>query len=136
MAEFRLGFVHRQLQSMHHGTHDAHGLLGRATAADHEIIGIIDDVSAKTLLVTQRLPAQDEPTHVEVGEQGRDRCPLRAAPVLVLVSGRSLVMSAFVDLFHRRFQPPLDQLEYVPIAAASGDRFQEFAVRDRVEVTR
>ena len=70
-TELRLGFIHRQLQLGHHVPHHAHGLIGRATTADHEVVGVVDDFGAKTLLVSQRFPAQKKPAHVEVGKQRR-----------------------------------------------------------------
>ncbi len=118
-AELRFGFVHRQLQPTHHVPHHAHGLVGRAATADHVIVGIVDDSGAKTPLVSQRLPAQDEPPHREVRKQWRDRSPLRATPTLVFVPGRSMPTPAIVDLFHRCLEPHLDQAENVPINDAT-----------------
>jgi hypothetical protein len=39
--------------------------------------------------------------------------------MLILVPGRSMVMPTIVDLFHRCFQPHLDQAQHVPIADAT-----------------
>src|SRR5262245_14701146 len=46
-----------------------------------------------------------------------------------------MTMAPFVDLFHRCLQPHLDQLQDEAIADPSGQRFQEFGMRNRVEVT-
>src|SRR5262249_4863287 len=47
----RLTFIHRQLQPRHHAPHRAQGLFGLGTTANHEIIGIVNDVRLQTLLV-------------------------------------------------------------------------------------
>src|SRR5215471_10755113 len=48
-----LGLVHRQLESGHHVPHGDEGLLRSAPAADHEIIGVVDDTCFQALLVSQ-----------------------------------------------------------------------------------
>lgn len=65
----RLRLVHRQLELLHHAPQGGQGLLPRATATDHEIIGVGDQLGVETSLVSQNLPAEDEPSHVEIGEQ-------------------------------------------------------------------
>src|SRR5216684_3821319 len=40
-----------------------------ASAQDHEVIGIGDKASAKTLLKTELLPPQHKPAHVDVRQQ-------------------------------------------------------------------
>ena len=112
----RLLLVDRQPQLLHHAPHRRHRLLRRAATADHEIIGVVDDLGSKPRLVSQRLPSQNEPTHVEVAQQRRDRCSLRRAPSLVLVPGCSMFPTPLVRLFHRSLQPHLDQMQHVPIA--------------------
>src|SRR5262245_54098444 len=56
----------------------------RTDIAWRTVIRIVDDVSVEPLFVPQELPAHDEPTHIDVSEQRRQRRPLRAPPVLVL----------------------------------------------------
>src|ERR1019366_3807836 len=63
------------------------------------------------------------------------RCPLRCATSLVFVAGRSMVPPPFVDLFHRRFQPHLDQMQQVPVAHSTGHRFHQLGVGNAVEVS-
>ena len=65
----RLLVVHRQLQPPHHVTHRGLGGKRRAPTADHEVVGVVDDMSVQLLLVSQRLPAQDEATHIDIGQQ-------------------------------------------------------------------
>jgi hypothetical protein len=48
-------------------------------------------VSVQSLLVPQSLPTQNEPTHINIRQQRRERGPLRAAPALVLVAGRPMM---------------------------------------------
>src|SRR3954467_6783703 len=67
---------------------------------------------------------------------GREGGPLRGSPPFVLGTGRSVVASALVDLFHRRSQPRRDQRQEVPIAHATGDRLHQLGVRDAVERNR
>src|SRR5262245_1124564 len=64
----RLLLVHRQFELLHHGSHDGHRFLSPAATAHHEVLSKIDDVRAKTSLVAQNLPPQDEPSPIEVGE--------------------------------------------------------------------
>ena len=128
-AQARLGLVHRQPQLRHHQSHHPHRFVGGAAATDHEIIGIVDDVSVKAFLVPQCLPTQNEPTHINIRQQWREWRPLRAAPSLVLVAGRPMMPPPIVDCFHRRFEPHLDQLQEMPIADAPRDRFHQFGVR-------
>ncbi len=66
LPNMRLGFVHRQLQRAHHVPHDGHGLIGRAPAADHKVVRVVDDPGAEPGRVAQRLPTQHEPLHVQV----------------------------------------------------------------------
>ena len=82
----------------------------------------------------QGLPAHDEPTHIDVGQQRGKGRALWAAPSLVLVPRRPARPTPFVGLFHRCHQPHLDQPQEVPIADAARQRFDEFGVRDAVEV--
>jgi hypothetical protein len=37
-----------------------------APAADHKVVGVVDDPSTKSPLVVQRLPPQHEPPHVQI----------------------------------------------------------------------
>ncbi|HVA45685.1 MAG TPA: hypothetical protein VNH11_04795 [Pirellulales bacterium] len=46
LANARLRLVDRQLQPCHHAPHHGHRLVGGAAAADHEVIGIVYDLSA------------------------------------------------------------------------------------------
>src|ERR1700738_3388871 len=64
LADPRLAIVHRQPGPLHHVPHSGEGLFSPATAADHKIIGGVDDARFQTLLVSQLLPAEHEPAHV------------------------------------------------------------------------
>src|SRR5260370_9057683 len=101
-------FVHRQTHPRHHAPHRGQPLFGVALTADHEGIGIVDDLSAETGLVSQRLPAQDEPTHIEVTQQRRERSPLRRPFTLVPFAWRSPFPSPFANLSHLPPPPPPD----------------------------
>ena len=79
-AEARLGLVHRQPQLRHHRSHHPHRLVGGAPATDHEVIGVVDDVSVKAFLVPQRLPTQNEPTHIDIRQQRREWGALAGCP--------------------------------------------------------
>src|SRR5215831_1556112 len=91
-------------------------------------------MSIQTTLVSKLLPAQNEPTHIDVGEQRRDRRSLRSAFALVLVAGRSMFASPLIDFLNRHLEPLLEHVEQMPIADATSQRLHQFAVRDAVEV--
>jgi RHS repeat-associated protein len=130
----RFRLVDRQFQLLHHVPHDRHRLCGGAAAADHEVIGIVDDVCVETLFVSQPLPAQNKPAHIQVGQQRGQGRALRRPSALILVARRSHLASPLVALLHRRLQPLFDQPQKVPIAEAASDRFHEFGVRNGVEI--
>jgi len=65
----RLLFVDRQLQPMHDAPHGLHRRSGVSATADHKVVGVIHDLSLKTLFVPQYLPRQDKSPHVEVAQQ-------------------------------------------------------------------
>lgn len=44
-----------------------------ATTTDHEVVCIVHDLRFETPLVPERFPTQNEPSHVEVRQQWRDR---------------------------------------------------------------
>src|SRR5207249_3267896 len=67
-----LRLVHRQLQLRHHVPHRGEGFSGLAPTTDHEVIGVVHDVRSETPLVSQLLPAEHEPAHVQIAEQGTD----------------------------------------------------------------
>jgi superfamily II DNA/RNA helicase len=76
-ADPRLRFIHRQLQLRHDVSHPSQRFFRSATAADHQVIGVVNDVGSKTLLVSEFLPSQHESPHVQVAEQRADRRELR-----------------------------------------------------------
>ena len=43
--------------------------VGRSATADHEVVGVVDDVCSQTLFVPEHFPPQHEPSHVEVAQQ-------------------------------------------------------------------
>src|SRR5260221_11766740 len=79
-ADPRLRFIHRQLQLRHDVPHDGQRFFRSATAADHQVIGVVNDVCSKTLFVPELLPSQHETTHVQVAYQRADRSSLRTSP--------------------------------------------------------
>src|SRR5215472_1905583 len=120
----RLRFVHRQLQLRHHVPHRGQSLFGSATTADHEIIGIVDDVRLESLLVPQLHPAEHEPAHVQVAEQGADRRSLRSTPTLIPIARTTTLIAAFVGFFYGSVQPHLDQMQHGSIDDPSSYRLE------------
>ena len=49
-ADTRLILVHRQLQFLGHLLHRLHGEIGRTLAADHQVVGVVDDGGFQPLL--------------------------------------------------------------------------------------
>src|SRR5215469_11174796 len=76
----RLCFVHRQLQPCHDVTHPGQRFFRVTEAADHHIVGVVNDVRFKTLLVPEFLPSQHETTHVQIAEHRADRGSLGKFP--------------------------------------------------------
>src|SRR6185312_3609514 len=105
LADVRLSLVDRQYQPRHHVRHHRQRLGSAASTTDHEVVGIVNDVSVQTPLVSQRLPPQHEPAHVQITERWADRRVLRRTLALVLVAGSSLLPSPIIGFLHRRFQP-------------------------------
>src|SRR5713101_7340990 len=58
----RLTFVHRQLQPRHHAPHRRQCLIGSGPTADHQVIGIINDVrfSGASRALTSSIPARTD----------------------------------------------------------------------------
>src|SRR6266480_3434646 len=70
LADLCLVLVHRQLQLTHDFAQAMQRRFGVAPPAqDHEVIGIGDKASAKTLLKAELLPPQHEPAHVKIRQQ-------------------------------------------------------------------
>src|SRR5512142_2605899 len=59
------------------------GAFTRSGPAPFHGARIINDVRFQTLLVPQLLPAEHEPTHVQITQQRADRRPLRRAPTII-----------------------------------------------------
>src|ERR1700676_2182288 len=51
-ADTSLVFVHRQLQFLGHLSQRLHGEIGRTLAADHQVVGVVDDGGFQPLLRT------------------------------------------------------------------------------------
>ena len=68
LTDSRLLFVHRQLQRRHHVPHRGEGFASPIPTTDHEVIGIINDVRSQTLFVSQFLPTEHEPAHVQIAQ--------------------------------------------------------------------
>ena len=67
---------------------------------------------------------------------GRERSTLRRSRPLVLVPGRPMAVPVRVCLFHRCFQPHLDQPRHAAVADPTGHRFHQLRMGNTVEVTR
>ncbi len=65
-----------------------------------------------------------------------DRSTLRCSHPLVLVPGRPMAVPLRVGLFHRCFQPHLDQPQHAAVADPTGHRLHQLCMRDAVEISR
>jgi len=70
-----------------------------------------------------------------LASNGLSTPPLRRAALVAFTAAQapSPIAIPFID---RRFQPQLDKPEHVPVYDASGHRFEEVRMRDRVEIFR
>src|SRR4029077_5842592 len=84
-------------------------------SADHEVIGIVNDVRFPTLFVSQLLPSEHEPAHVQIAQQRADRRALWTPSTFIPIARASMLISTLVRLFDRSFQPHLDQMKHRPI---------------------
>src|ERR1700719_1188758 len=121
-ADPRLRFIHRQLQLRHDVSHPGQRFFRSASAADHQIIGVVNDVCSKTLLVPELLPSQHESTHVQVAEQRADRSPLRSSLSFIPIARTPMLIPFLVGLFNRSFQPHLDQMQHRSVDDPSSRR--------------
>ena len=106
-----------------------------SAAEDDEVVGVIDDVGAESLAASAATPMLQETVHVDHGEHWADDPALRRAAHVALAAAHA-PSSVAVPFLDRRFQPQLDQLQHVPVDDASGHRFEEVRMRDRVEISR
>src|SRR5579864_4446060 len=100
----------RQFQLLHDVLHNGKRFFRSATAADHQVISVVDDVCSKTLLVPELLPSQHETTHVQVAEQRADWSPLRSSPPFLPIARTPMLIPFLAGLFNRHSQPHLDQM--------------------------
>ena len=126
----RLGLVDRQLQPRHHRPHRGHRLVGGATTADHEVVRVVDDLSVQPAFVSQGLPTDGRSDAYRCSPATGTAETLAGCPGPRPCCGSSGGSAPLVDLLDRRLQPHLDQPQEVPIADATGERLEEFGVRD------
>src|SRR5262249_59477136 len=99
------------------------------------IISKIDDVGIELRRIPELLPPKNEPPHVQITEQRRDRRPLRDALPGVPGFGRSMLMSSIVLFFDRHHKPLFNEMQHMPITDTSGHRRQQLRMRDAVKVS-
>src|SRR4051795_13529155 len=128
-----LRLVHRQPEPRHQLPHRRERRLPVAgSAADHEVVGVIDDVGIEPSAVAVPLPREEEPAEVEVAEQGRASRALRRPPVSVPRLGGA-PGAARGTLDHRHLQPALDHGQHRAVRDPSRHAAQQRTVRDAPE---
>jgi hypothetical protein len=105
-------------------------LIGTATAADHQVIGIVNDERLQTLFVSELLPSQHESAHIQIAEQGTDRRSLWSSPASIPIARTP----PLVVFFNWNFQPHLEQMQHRPIDDPSSHRLHQFGVWNVIEV--
>src|SRR5215471_14244375 len=129
-----LGVLGTPNQFRHHRLRPCQRLSRTSAAKDDEIVGIGDDVCTEHFTTPGEPPMLQETVHIDVGKQWtRDAALRRAARVAFATSHApfSIIAVPFLD---RRLQPQLDQPQYGAIHDATGHRFEEVVVRNRIEV--
>ena len=106
-------------------------LLRMSAAKDDEIVGVRDDVCA----ASRKAPMLQETVYVNNGEQRAHHATLRRAALAVRAAAHAPRPVA-IPLFDRCLQPQLDQPQHMPVNDASGHRFEEVRMRNRVEIFR
>src|SRR5450631_3146611 len=130
----RLVLVHRQLQLRHHHPHRGQSLIGADPTADDKVIGIVHDVRFPTLLVPEFLPAQHEPSHVQIAEQRTDRGSLRSPSTFIPIARAPMRVSMLVRFLDRSFQPHLDQMQHRSIDDPASHRPHKLGVWNTIKV--
>src|SRR5262245_18301068 len=100
---------------------------------DDEVIGIHDDACTERITASGEPPVLCEPVHVDVCAQWARNTALRGAPRVALASTHA-PFPAPILLLDRRFEPQLDQPQHLAVHNASSHRFDELAMRNRIEV--
>src|SRR5262250_1448569 len=85
-------------------------------------IRVVDYVCSETLLVSELLPSQHEPTHVQITEQRADRSALGRPLSFIPIARASMLIPSLVSFFDRSFEPHLDQMEHGSVDDPSCDR--------------
>jgi hypothetical protein len=139
---FRPGSLHRgfrlvecQPEPRHHRIRPRQSLGRVAEAEDHEVVGVRNDVRTERSAASGEPPMLQEAVHVYVGKQRAHDTALRRA-VSAAPTAAHAPFAVAIPFLDRRFQPQLDQPQHVPVDDASGHRFEEVRVRNRVEVFR
>ena len=104
--------VQSQAQPGHHRLRPLSCLLCFSAAEDHEGVRIIDDVRPILLALPLSAPVLQKPVHIQVGQQRTGHPTLGCALAL---TARHFPVSFLIPLFHRRFQPYLQQMQHPAI---------------------
>jgi len=135
-AQVGLFFVHRQFQRLHYPAHRSHCFVSLTLAADNKIIRIIDDMCRQAAGISQSLPTQQEPPHVQIRQQRGDGRALWRAPSGILVDRCPFPATMAIIFFHRGIQPLSDEVQHIPVNYPTGDAFHQLRVWDAVEIAR
>ena len=130
-----LPVIDRQPQPFHQPPHFREG--GRAvagTTADHEIIGIVDDVRIKPRTVAIAVPRQEKASEVEVRKKRRCRSSLRGASLPVTSFCRAGQPSSTSPLTHRCREPLFEHRQHRAIGHPTSDTLRQRTMRDCREV--
>jgi hypothetical protein len=84
--------------------------------------------------VSQFLPPEHEPAHVQITQQRADWRALRTTPTFFPISHASTLISPLIRFLDRSFQPHLDQMEQVPVYDSASYRLHKLGMRKSVKV--
>jgi hypothetical protein len=99
-----LRLVQRQPEFRHRRSCPDQRLVRVAATEDNEIVGVGDDMRAKSFAASAEPPMLEETVHVDVGEQGTHDAALRRAARVTLASTHS-PFPIIAPLLNRHFQP-------------------------------
>jgi transposase len=130
-----LSVIHRQPQPRHQPPH--FGERRRpvsGSAADHQIVSIIDDVRIESRAIAVVVPRQKKASEVEVRKERRCRSSLRGTSFPVASFRRADQPPSASPFTHRRREPPFEHRQHCAIGHPAGDALHQRTMRDRCEV--